>query len=609
MPIKTSWNPSDKIIKNSNIYKMMLKNGFKKYGDFWNWSVNDKSGFWSQTVENLNIKLQKKFTSIVDTSHGVEQAKWLKDGQLNIVDSCFQNDDEAIAIIFQKEKGEIERITQIQLNKFVNKIANSIVKSGIRQGDYIAIDMPMTLEAVAIYLAGIKAGTPVVTIADSFTPNEIEIRLKITKPKIVFTQDVLHRAGKILPLYEKLIESNAPKTVVINVSDKNIPLRINDVYFNDFLVQNDHFETVIQNPEDTITVLFSSGTTGEPKAIPWTHTTPIKSAADGYYHHNIQKNDVVCWPTNLGWMMGPWLVFASLINKATIALYYGAPMGDEFGAFVQNSKVNMLGVVPSIVRQWKISKSYETFDWSNIKCFSSTGEASNPKEMQYLMQLGHNKPIIEYCGGTEIGGGYVTSTVVQTNIASTFSTQALGGEFILLNENNELTNKGEMFLIPPIMGLSNKLINRDHHEVYYKDIPKYNERILRKHGDELEQLENGYYRAQGRADDAMNLGGIKVSSIQIEEVINQLDFIKESAAVAISPISGGPSKLIVYFVERSSDLSHEERLLKAKHIIRKKLNPLFKVSDLIQIDKLPRTASGKVMRRYLRDKFHGNNLN
>lgn len=587
----------------------MLKNGFKKYGDFWNWSVNDKSEFWSQTVENLNIKLQKKFTSIVDTSHGVEQAKWLKGGQLNIVDSCFQNDDEAIAIIFQKEKGEIERITQIQLNKFVNKIANSIVKSGIRQGDYIAIDMPMTLEAVAIYLAGIKAGTPVVTIADSFTPNEIEIRLKITKPKIVFTQDVLHRAGKILPLYEKLIESNAPKTVVINVSDKNIPLRINDVYFNDFLVQNDHFETVIQNPEDTITVLFSSGTTGEPKAIPWTHTTPIKSAADGYYHHNIQKNDVVCWPTNLGWMMGPWLVFASLINKATIALYYGAPMGDEFGAFVQNTKVNMLGVVPSIVRQWKISKSYEAFDWSNIKCFSSTGEASNPKEMQYLMQLGHNKPIIEYCGGTEIGGGYVTSTVVQTNIASTFSTQALGGEFILLNENNELTNKGEMFLIPPIMGLSNTLINRDHHEVYYKDIPKYNGQILRKHGDELEQLENGYYRAQGRADDAMNLGGIKVSSIQIEEVINQLDFIKESAAVAISPIAGGPSKLIVYFVEHSSDLSHEERLLKAKHIIRKKLNPLFKVSDLIQIDKLPRTASGKVMRRYLRDKFHGNNLN
>jgi acetyl-CoA synthetase len=302
-------------------------------------------------------------------------------------------------------------------------------------------------------------------------------------------------------------------------------------------------------------------------------------------------------------MMGPWLVFAALINKASIALFYGAPMGEEFGAFIQNTKVTMLGIVPSIVRQWKITGCNEKYDWSAIKCFSSTGEASNPKEMEYLMQLGQNKPVIEYCGGTEIGGGYVTSTVVQPNIASTFSTQALGGEFVLLDENNELTDKGEMFLIPPIMGLSNSLLNQDHHQVYYKDTPKYRGQSLRKHGDELEQLENGYYRAQGRADDAMNLGGIKVSSIQIEEIINQLDFIKESAAVAISPKNGGPGILVVYYVSCNNEFTSEERLLQAKQIIRNKLNPLFKVNDLIKIEQLPRTASGKVMRRKLRDEY------
>ncbi|MCK5638168.1 MAG: AMP-binding protein, partial [Flavobacteriaceae bacterium] len=371
-----------------------------------------------------------------------------------IVDSCFQNTDDAIALIFQKENGNIEKFSQKQLEQLVNKIANSLRHIGIKKGDYIAIDMPMTLEAVAIYFAGIKAGNPIVTIADSFTSNEIDIRLKITNPKIIFTQDVLERAGKTLPLYKKIVEANAPKSIVIKVSDKNISLRNNDLYFHDFLIDDSHFESVIQDPDDIITVLFSSGTTGKPKAIPWTHTTPIKSSSDGYYHHNIQKDDVVCWPTNLGWMMGPWLVFAALLNKATIALYYGAPMGEEFGAFVQNAKVTMLGVVPSIVRNWKNSTCMESFDWNSIKCFSSTGEASNPEEMQYLMQLGNNKPVIEYCGGTEIGGGYVTSTMVQPNIASTFSTQALGGEFVLLDENHELTNKGEMFLIPPIMGLS-----------------------------------------------------------------------------------------------------------------------------------------------------------
>ncbi len=453
MTLKTSWIPSENVIKKSNINKMMLQNGFTRYDDFWKWSVKNKSDFWSQTIDNLHIKFNKRFDSVLDVSDNVEQAHWLKGARYNIIDSCFQNNNNSIAVIIQKEKGKIEKITQKELESYVNRICNSLQESGLVKGEFIAIDMPMTLEAVAIYLAAIKAGNPVVTIADSFTTNEIQVRLKITKPAILFTQDVLLRGGKTLDLYKKIKETDAPKTIVIKVSDEQIPLRKKDLYFSDFLVDKDTFETVIQNPDDTITILFSSGTTGEPKAIPWTHTTPIKSASDGYYHHDIHKNDVVCWPTNLGWMMGPWLVFATLINKASIALYYGVPMGEEFGAFVQNAKVTMLGVVPSIVRQWKISKCNEEFDWSNIKCFSSTGEASNPEEMEYLMQLAKNKPIIEYCGGTEIGGGYVTSTVIQPNIASTFSSQALGGEFVLLNEKNEPDKKGEMFLIPPIMGL------------------------------------------------------------------------------------------------------------------------------------------------------------
>jgi len=263
----------------------------------------------------------------------------------------------------------------------------------------------------------------------------------------------------------------------------------------------------------------------------------------------------------------------------------------------------MLGVVPSIVRHWKNSRCMENLNWENIKSFSSTGEVSNPEEMEYLMQLANNKPVIEYCGGTEIGGGYVTSTMVQPNFASTFSSQTLGGEFILLDEQNKLTNKGELFLIPPIMGLSNSLLNKDHHNVYYKGTPKYNGVLLRRHGDELEQLHNNYYRAHGRVDDSMNLGGIKVSSIQIEELINQLNFIKESAAIAVSPVNGGPSNLVIFFVENNTDISKEEKLQKVKEIVRIKLNPLFKVSDLIKIDLLPRTASGKVMRRKLRSLY------
>lgn len=600
---ETAWKPNIEVYKKSNIFKMMHKLGFSKYLDFWKWSVTDKERFWKETVKNLGIPFHQIYDTILDISKGVENPEWLKGAKFNIVDACFQNDDEATAIVFQKEGGKVQKVSQLQLQSLVNQIANGLIELGLKEGDRIAIDTPMTVEAVAIYLAGIKAGMPVVTVADSFTPNEIEVRLNITKPKVIFTQDVINRAGKSLPLFKKVVEANAPKAIVIKTSEDEISLREDDIYWTDFLSESEKFDTVFQNPEDNITVLFSSGTTGEPKAIPWTHVTPIKGASDGYYHQDIHTNDVVCWPTNLGWMMGPWLVFSALINKAAVALYYGAPMGEEFGEFVQNAKVTMLGVIPSFVKYWKNSNCMENFDWNSIRCFSSTGEVSNPSEMEYLMKLANNKPVIEYCGGTEIGGGYVTSTVVQANIPSTFSTQALGGEFVLLNENSEPSSKGELFLIPPILGLSNTLLNRNHFNVYYKDTPKLEGKLLRRHGDQLEQLENGFYKAQGRVDDAMNLGGIKVSSIQIEAILNKLDFVKESAAIAVSPKGGGPSELIVYYVEKSSIKTSEEKYAEAKTVIQKQLNPLFKLVDLVRMEVLPRTASNKVMRRKLRDLY------
>lgn len=602
MTRKPFWKPTKKIIEASNIYKMMQQHGISDYHDFWRWSVNEKENFLKDTVEALGIQFTKQFAKVLDIQTTAEKPVWFKDSKLNIVDSCFQNNSDSPAIISGNDGDAVSILSQKDLKILVNRIANGLQKMGLNEGDKIAIDMPMTVEAVAIYLAGIKAGMPIVTIADSFTPNEIAVRLQITEPQLIFTQDEVLRAGKTLNLYQKVIEANAPKAVVIN-RNPSTNLRANDSFWLDFLSDNSEFSSIEQTPESLITVLFSSGTTGEPKAIPWTHSTPIKCALDGYYHQNIQENDVVCWPTNLGWMMGPWLVFATLINKATIALYNGVPTGAGFGAFVQDAKVSMLGVIPSIVKYWKNAGCMEPFDWDAIKCFSSTGEVSNPVEMEYLMTLANNKPVIEYCGGTEIGGGYVTSTVVQPNIASTFSTQALGGEFLLLDENNELSNKGELFLVPPILGTSNELLNRNHHEVYFKGTPTVDGMKLRRHGDQLEQLKNGYFIAQGRVDDSMNLGGIKVSSVQIEKVLNELSFIKESAAIAVRPKGGGPSELIVYYVSENETISATERLNECQQIIRKKLNPLFKISELVKLEILPRTASNKVMRRKLRDLY------
>ena len=594
-----TWIPSKEIIESSNIYKMMQQLGIANYQDFWNWSVTEKNSFWEKTVEKLGIVFEKKYNSIVNVSAGVEEAIWLYGAQFNIVDACFQNKENATVIISENKKGELEKTSQKELEILVNKTANGMVFLGLKPKDTIAIYMPMTIEAIVVYLAAIKAGFSVATIADSFSVEEISTRIEMTNPQLIFTQDGFLRGGKTHFLYEKCNHFKVSKIIVVQRLEEKITLQTNASFFDEFLSANEKFISVKGNSTDITTLLFSSGTTGKPKAIPWDQTTPIKSASDAYYHHNIQQNDVLCWPTNLGWMMGPWLVFASLINKASIALYEGSPLDKGFGKFVEEAKVTMLGVVPSIVKNWKETAQMESFNWNTIKCFSSTGEVSNPTDMAYLMQLGNHKPIIEYCGGTEIGGGYISSTLVQENIPSQFSSQTLGGEFVLLNENGKVFDEGEVFIIPPIMGLSTQLIQQNHYETYYKGTPKLENRTLRKHGDQFIKLENGYYKAQGRVDDAMNLGGIKVSAVQIESVINTLDFVKESAAIAVSPKEGGPSYLVVFYVSKEKK-EEENSLKKIQNHVKTKLNPLFKVVDLVKIDTLPRTASNKVKRKELR---------
>ena len=168
---------------------------------------------------------------------------------------------------------------------------------------------------------------------------------------------------------QRVAAASDVKAVVLRAGDiLDVDLREQDLDWDEFLVDRDQFEPVQVSAQETINVLFSSGTTGDPKAIPWNHLTPIKCAIDGYCHQDIRPGQVCAWPTNLGWMMGPWLIFASLINKATIGLYEDAPMGAGFGRFVQDAQVNMLGVVPTIVKSWRSIGEMEVFDWSAIKC-------------------------------------------------------------------------------------------------------------------------------------------------------------------------------------------------------------------------------------------------
>lgn len=599
-----AWFPEDP--QSSNIAWLMRQAGYDDYRALHAWSVAQPQQFWATMIRRLDVQVAEPWHSVLDLSRGPEHPRWLVGAKLNVVDSCFRAPDDSPALIYQAEGGPIQRLSVAELRSIVCRVANGLAQLGFKAGDRVAIDMPMTVESVAIYLGAVAAGCAVVTVADSFAPAEIAVRLGLGRAGCIFTQDFALRLGKRLPLYEKVRAAGAPRAIVLPCARTvDGPLREGDLAWQDFLSDRTDFRPVPREPSDITTVLFSSGTCGDPKAIPWDHTTPIKSAIDAHLHHDVHPGDVLCWPTNMGWMMGPWLVYAALMNRAALALFGGTPTTREFGRFVQDAGVTMLGLVPSLVSAWRRTGCLDGLDWSSIRAFSSTGECSNPRDMLFLMSRAGYKPVIEYCGGTEIGGAYITGTVVQQAAPATFSTPALGSELVILDEEGVPADRGELFLIPPAMGLSLTVLNRDHHEEYYAGTPSGpGGRLLRRHGDEMQRFANGYFRAHGRADDCMNLGGIKVSSLQIEEVVGRVEGVREAAAIAVSPPGGGPSLLVVYAVIAGDTALDRDRLRAAmQQAISSGLNPLFKVHDVVLIEALPRTASNKVLRRQLRAEY------
>lgn len=598
------WIPDN--IDTSNISWLMKASGNTDYKQLYEWSIRERSAFLQAMIQRLGIRFQRNYSTLLDITAGVDNARWLPEARFNIVDSCFAASDESPAVLYQKRGEVIRTVTIGQLRALAFRVANGLVTVGIKPGDIIAIDMPMGVEAVAILLGAIANGCNIATIADTFSSQEIEKRLKLTRPKCIFTQDFRNRRSEKPALYEKVKSANSPRAVVLPLfGDSPLKLRDRDLSWEQFLSDKDTFTTVTRSPADPVCILFSSGTTAEPKAIPWDQTTPIKSAIDGHLHHDIRPGDIICWPTNLGWMMGPWLVFSSLINRAAMALHYGAPTSKDFAGFVQDAAVSMLGVVPSIVASWRASQCLDGCDWSRIRVFSSTGECSNPQDMFYLMAQAGYKPVVEYCGGTEIGGAYITGTVVQPAIPGTFSTPALGSEWVILDDNNHPADEGEVFLIPPAMGLSQSLINFRHHDVYFADTPAGPKgKQLRRHGDRMMRLANGYFKALGRMDDTMNLAGMKVGARWIEETVNEVAGVQETAAISIPPPEGGPEKLVIYAVKAEDEKTDSQKLrLQMQSEIKKRLNPLFRIHAVHIVEKLPRTASKKVMRRALREMY------
>ncbi|KAE8808679.1 putative acyl-activating enzyme 18, peroxisomal [Hordeum vulgare] len=631
------WFPSPTDCKETNLGRVMEQNGPKllgasykdpisSFGLFHKFSVHNQEVYWKIVLKELSIKFVQEPKTILDASDKSNKGgAWFPGAVLNIAECCLlpwpsQNKtDDSTAIVWRDEGFDdcpVNRMSLKELRTQVMTVANAL-DTMFQKGDRIAIDMPMTCNAVIVYLAIILGGFVVVGIADSFAPQEIATRMRVAKAKAIFTQDFIIRGGKKFPLYSRVMEGTSSKAIVIPATGDRlgVTLRNGDMSWKDFLSRaagrSSMYSPVYQSADALINILFSSGTTGEPKAIPWTQLCPIRCGADTWAHLDVRPKDIGLWPTNLGWVMGPIQLFSCFLNGATLALYHGSPLGRGFCKFVQDARVSVLGSVPSLVKSWKAGNLTEGLDWTKIRVLATTGEASDIDDNLWLSSRTCYKPIVECCGGTELASSYIQGSLLQPQAFGAFSGASMSTGFVILDEQgnaypDDLPCSGEVGLFPLYFGATNRLLNADHDKVYFDGMPIYRGRQLRRHGDIIQRTVGGYYIVQGRADDTMNLGGIKTSSVEIERVCNGADEgLLETAAVSIKPSGGGPEQLAILAVLKDRSATCDTNLLKSKfqRAIQRNLNPLFRVSYVKVVPEFPRTASNKLLRRVLRDQL------
>ena len=381
--VPVAWWPDEFTQKQANITQVQQAIGLTSYADFYRWSVENKAAFWETAVNRLGIVFRHPYQQVLDRATGAEDPRWLPGARLNIVESCFQAPADKIALVVRDEAGNEQRWTYVELDSLTQRVAAGLTTLGLTPGDRVGLYLPLSAEAVAAYLGIIRAGMVAVLIADSFSAGELERRLALADAKLLITVAAYSYNNKPMVVYDRVKQAQSPRAVVVAAAD--VPRRPDDLHWDDFLgpPEATYHEA---HSDDLISILFSSGTTREPKAIPWTHLTPVKCATDAHFHQDVHPDDVLTWTTGMGWMMGPWTTFAALMNKATLALFVGSAASPAFGRFMQDVGVTVLGTIPSLVRVWRSTQAMEEYDWP-VRVLSSTGEPSSADDYFYLMWL------------------------------------------------------------------------------------------------------------------------------------------------------------------------------------------------------------------------------
>ena len=631
------WRPTPELIAQSNLQRFINKHALGSYDELMRRSTTDIAWFWDTVLCDLEIGFYKPYSRVVDLSEGKPWARWCIDGEMNIVHNMLDkyagtSTDERIAIKSEVEDETTRTLTYKELREEVNRMATALHSLGLGRGDAIGVFMPMVPEIVVAMLAIIKIGGIFLPLFSGFGAAAIVSRLKDADAKALFTGAGTYRRGKFCamkPVADEAASQIATlkHLIVLETAGdrqaERLPYKTH--FWRDLIslsTLNSQLSTAHTSAEDPMMIIYTSGTTGKPKGAVHTHCGfPIKSAQDMWQGLDLHADETLFWMTDMGWMMGPWEVFGTLLLGATMMLYDGAPDfpgPDRVWSLVDRHKVTALGVSPTLIRALRRygDEIVHRHDLSSLRKFASTGEPWNPDPWMWLFQnVGRGKlPIINYSGGTEISGGIVMGNVLTPMKPCAFSGPLPGMAADVVDENGKSVRGkvGELVIHEPWIGMTRGFWRDPHRYVdsYWSRWPD-----IWVHGDWAAVDDDGLWYILGRSDDTIKVAGKRLGPAEVESILVAHPQVSEAAAVGVpDPIKG--EALVCFCVLKKDangdvDPSAALRISLAAELkgnVARDLGKALAPREVFFVPDIPKTRNAKVMRRVVRAAYIGEKL-
>jgi acetyl-CoA synthetase len=593
----------------------------------------DPGWFWGAAADDLELHWQRRPTSVLDLAGGAARARWWIGGAFNHAVAATepwaarQPDDAALA--WEGEDGDVRRLTWAELDREVRVAARRLAAVGVGEGTKVGILLPMLVETAVAVLALGRLRAIFTPIFSGYAAPAIAARLVAFEASHLITVDGFLRRGAVVALKvvadEAVGAAPSVRTVVVVRRFGRAALDVPMTTGRDVEWSLEPSAGASEpgppaaadvpptDPETPYMVIYTSGTTGQPKGTVHVHGGfPIKAAQDLAHTFDLRRGDALCWFTDLGWMMGPWAISGALLLGARLVMYEGAPDWPDPGrlwSLVARHRISHFGVSPTLIRALRVHGEgpVRDHDLSSLRVIGSTGEPWNPDPWRWCFDVvgGGRLPIVNYSGGTEIGGGIVGCSLLRPIRPTSFNGPCVGMAADIVDAQGRSVRGavGELAIRAPWPGMTRGFWGEPdderYREAYWARIPG-----LWVHGDWAATDADGYWYIHGRSDDTLKVAGKRVGPAEVEACAVAHPAVAAAAAIGVPDELKGEA-IVVLCVPRPGVAWDQTVAAEVAALVIRDLGKTVRPKTVVAVPDLPRTRSGKIMRRVARAAWLG----